>query len=256
MIAAVSRPCSKILLAAVTLLILIGLRQALAEVPDEGKCVSYANAIQGAALRREMFAIWTDALPCLILEIDRMSSDVTSVQATQNRKGLLQASIAIRAILDENRDQAVQQFRSTSREMGGRHNVDIISVFAYGARSDNHDLRVNTTPILGYVIENDTACVPMDHLYDPAITSAGRVNLLAVVSAFASRANQESVDNIRKLVAYMKTQPVGPQASEILNKILRKIDAAGFRAPPGTASDLASCKAYAPIWGKDNLKYP
>lgn len=248
----VIRICSAVLLGVVSL------QSLSAEQVDQSKCVRYANAVKGDYLRRELIANWTEALPCLLVVVDGMTNDVNTVQAAQDRKDLLQTTVAIRAILDGNTDQATPSFQSTIKEFGTQRSLDVISVFAFAARTDNHELRVSATPILGYVIDNSTACVPMDHLYDNNITPEGRVNLLAVVSAFALKASEQNVANIKRLIEYMgeKKSEVGPQAKSILESLSSKIFVVGVKPGQGTDADLASCKAYTPRWGKDHLRYP
>jgi hypothetical protein len=186
----------------------------------------------------------------LIAVLDSLGEDVNSVQEAQDRKELLQTSIAMRAILDENKDKATGLFRQTIAGRADHRNFRVMSVLAYGARGNSHELRVNATSILGYVVDNDTACVPIDHLYDPQINTEGRVNLLAVVSAFLPQADPQNLQNIKRLLTYTASQQIGPETSRIVDNLRTKTN-----SPAAATRALENCKAYTPLWDKADLKY-
>jgi hypothetical protein len=238
----------------------INLPPAFAQVRDvpSKECARYAIAVKGDVLSRELLKDWEVALRCLIEVIDGAKTTVTSVQAAQSRTDVLQASRAIRAILDDIKTPAIDKYRKDIRGFGEHSNVQITSVLVYGARSDNYDLRLNSTLILGNTIDNDTVCVPLAHLYAKDLNVSGRANLLAIVTVVASSANKENVANLKTLVQEFRKLALKdlPDTSRIIDSLEAKINAREPEAQPGTASELASCRWYEPIAGKEWIRYP
>ena len=227
------------------------------------ECLPYAQAVNADGVPREQLKDWQTALECLIDLVRAMQPTVVTVELAASRKDLLAAAKAMRVILDENTGPAIQLFRS-------KDDVDVISVLSYGARvpdvsdSPNRDLRLNTTLVLGNVIDNTTVCVPMDHLFDPQITVNGRANLLAVVSVVASWALSKNLENIEKVISYTENVIGTNNVSDtmrILASLKKKVDQRkdALRTDTTTPSKaeelLVSCRSYKRNWAGDRMQY-
>jgi hypothetical protein len=155
--------------------------------------------------------------------------------------------------------------------------LDMISALAFGARSNVDTARVNATLILGNVVDNDTLCVPLDHLYDPKVFRAalgrdddsqvrGRANLLSVISVVAPWAYQENFNNIQRvyedLTTFLSTYKARPelaQTFEILERLRKRLDYQDTVEAPNKntkSPGLLVCKRYKPLWAGKRLIYP
>ena len=147
----------------------------------------------------------------------------------------------------------------------------------YGARTADDNVRSNATLVLGNVIDNQSVCVPLDHLYDSVLGAGatsyhirGRANLLGVVSVVAPWAYKENYANIRTMWKYMdieiaslKSRPELQQTFQILENIDLRLKFQDQGEQKGQAvnkntllpRDLDACKHYRPKWALERLKY-
>lgn len=214
------------------------------------------KGMQQRALASDLLFGEVDTILCLVEILNGLKERVQSVQL-DNETGdqLLRISGAIRSVLSTRGPSAIREFR--------RHDDPATaSVLAFAARSPDPGLRINATLVLADVIDNSTVCVPIDHLYDPALlTSAGgesgRINLMGVVSVVAPWAYKENYANISRLTTKLR-RDIGargraPQTEEVLTNLENRLafqskaskDPNMFRDLPG---DERACAAYVPIW--------
>jgi hypothetical protein len=84
--------------------------------------------------------------------------------------------------------------------------IDAFAVLATGARSDNYDMRLTSIVVLGNVIDERYACVPLVQILDPELDSAdyainARANLLGMLSRVAPFVYQEDFANVQNVKA-------------------------------------------------------
>lgn len=203
-----------------------------------------------------------DTMRCLVDVLNEMRRSIHGIPLDDQTRGtLLRITGVVRSILSTQGAQAIQTFRRFD-------GVETASVLAFAARDDDPNLRINATLVLADVIDDATACVAIDHLYDPALLkSAGgesaRINLVGVVSVVAPWGYRETYANIErlaeKLSADIRGQENVSQAAEVLANLkarLRFQKAPNRFAPlPG---DMRDCAAYEPMWAntqRQNLIY-
>jgi len=150
------------------------------------------------------------AVSCLIQVLDKLGSQLsTPAIEPETRSRLLTATGALRAIMTKlDGSGSLNSFINVFRE---RNSISVISAMTYGARSENKDLRLSSTLLLGNVIDNRFVCVPLTHLNDPELMKAaeaasGRANLLGVVSVVAPWAYKENFDNIERTRDFISGQ--------------------------------------------------
>jgi hypothetical protein len=188
-----------------------------------------------------------DALTCLTKALSDLQSTVKSVEAAASSKEVLRAAKAIRVIFEDRKGDAIEEFRKGD-------DLRAITVLTFGARSEDYDTRLNTTLVLGNVIDDTTACVPIDHLYDPKISVNGRANLLAIVSSAVSSMAGEDLGDVEKVSAYTRNQL--PRGATDSLRILDNLDArvsdrrgkTRGRTDGGANSRTADCRGYKPLW--------
>ena len=218
-------------------------------------CAAYQAAVlTSEAVPRELLKDWQAALACLVGVIADLNINISNVMHADARKQpLLRASRAVRVILDENGDLAIKAFRLVD-------NLDAISVLTFGARGRDYDLRLNAVLILGNIIDNTTVCVPLDHLYDPEISSNGRANLLAVVSVVAPWAYKQNLVNMQQVLRYTKGAISGESADTIrvVQELERKIAVREMQLRSERSDEplpsWASCKSYQKRWAKGRIQ--
>ena len=225
-------------------------------------CAVYQKATAAPdGIPRELLKDWPKALGCLIDMLGDLDAGIASVDAVAGRGDLLAIVKAIRVIIDENDAGAIRRFRETD-------STAVATVLAFAARvpdgagSINRDIRLNATLILGNVIDNSSACVPIDHLYDPKINPNGRANLLAVVSVVASWAYKPNAENIARMLEFTKAKldPGFADTRRIVTDLdtknaARQVKAASEPSAADAEAVLAPCRAYRPKWAGDQLKY-
>jgi hypothetical protein len=221
-------------------------------------CSGIQKSILTDAIPRDQLRDWQGALQCLLRTVNDLKPSITTVQSVNGRADLLKAARAIRLILDENTAGAIRLFRNND-------NLDIISVLTFGARSNDNDIRINSTLILGNVVDNTTLCVPIDHLYDEAISVNGRINLLAVVNVVTGYAYQQNLANIVTLTNTLTNIPDNlADTKRVVDTLKGKVAVRQKEIDGGTSPTpvnpelpimMARCNKYRPLWAGGRLRY-
>jgi len=202
------------------------------------------------------------AMGCLVDELRKLRPRIAAPKIDpRDSPQLVRITGALRTVLVNDSVGALEEFRRLD-------DLDVISVLAFAARGDDQSARINATRILSDVVDNNTICVILDHLYDPELGSSdsgasGRVNLLGVTSVLAPWAYQENYQNIRRLVDYMRRQVSGAgdfaTSVRVLDNIeerLRFQDSLKNKYKDGQLpSNLRDCVGYKPLWAGSNLSY-
>jgi hypothetical protein len=236
--------CRKALVALALLAFVLLPGRALAQA-GAGGCQRFQAALGSDSLSRDDLRS-SDALTCLAKALSDLQPVVNSIETAASRKEVLRAARAIRVILEERKGNPIEEFRKGD-------DLRAISVLTFGARSDDYDTRLNTTLVLGNVIDDTSVCVPLDHLHDPKISVNGRANLLAIVSSAVASMAPEDLGNVEKMSAY--TRGALPRGSNDSLRILDNLDqrvadrrAKGPRADGARNPRTAECRAYKPLW--------
>jgi hypothetical protein len=220
-----------------------------------------------AIVPERLLADWMTALPCLVQIVEKLGQVIDSPRLNADvQKKFLSTTGALRSIIARLTagDQAgegreMQRFVGEFRRLD---NLTVTAALAFGARSDDRDVRLNAMLVLANVVDDSTLCVPLDHLYDPGINPSGRANLLGVVSVVAPWAYAESFKNIeamyRMMTAKTKGSPEFRQTNDILDNIRKRLDyqtATSNKNVPIPAEEAAGCKSYKMRWAGADLKY-
>jgi hypothetical protein len=216
---------------------------------------SATTAEKPDVIPREMLKDWQTALPCLAQIIGTFRPNISKPDDIIGRNDYLRAAKAARLILEENSAPAIELFRRSD-------NLDVISVLTFGARSTDFNFRLNSTLILGNVIDNTSVCVPLDHLFASDLSPNGRANLLAVTSVVIPWAIAENLKNIQAALADLRPH-VAADAVDTLRILAtmdgkvaaRKVTLEREGAAPQNAGELAQCRAYKLLWGTGKLQY-
>ncbi|MDP3896415.1 MAG: hypothetical protein Q8Q62_07040 [Mesorhizobium sp.] len=186
------------------------------------------------------------------------SSEIDLIQG----EWLLRITGAMRSILTTRGWSAIKDFRAVD-------DPSTTAVLAFAARSADAGLRVNATLVLADVIDDSTACVPIDHLYDTSQIStpqgaSGRINLIGVVSVVAPWAYRPTFENIERLVAKLDAdladQQDVKQTMEVLANLKARLDfQKKSQKAPNRLSELPfnqrDCMTYEPLWAGAELRY-
>ena len=197
----------------------------------------------------------SDTVRCLVEIMGEMRRSVRSSKIDPQMLGqLVRVTGVVRSILTTQGASAIRSFRRFD-------NPDSTIVLAFAARSDDPNLRINATLILADVIDNTTVCVPIDHLYDPALLESaggdsGRVNLVGVVSVVAPWSYRENFDNITRLAIKLRNDIAGQdnvaQTKDVLNNLQTRLEFQSTLKAPNMARPLPvgerDCAQYEPIW--------
>lgn len=218
---------------------------------------------QNRSLSGDLLFGSSGTMRCLIEMLREPGISVTSTEIDPIQgHWLLRITGAIRSILTTRGTSAIREFRAVD-------DLATTSVLAFAARSADAGLRVNATLVLADVIDDSTVCVPIDHLYDPSLTSSeggasGRVNLIGVVSVVAPWAYRPTYQNIERLLerlnADVKGQADVAQTREVIANLKARLDfQKTSQKAPNMQSDLPfdqqDCVRYRPIWAGPNLRY-
>ena len=84
-------------------------------------------------------------------------------------------------------------------------NIDTYSVLVTGARSDDYDMRLSAILVLGNIIDEKYACIPLVQILDPNLQAASylvkaRANLLGMLSRIAPFVYKEDFANITNIL--------------------------------------------------------
>lgn len=193
------------------------------------------------------------------------SKDVTAIN---NRDILLKYAGALRNIRGDGTDpEIIKQLRNAD-------SIAAIRVLAAAARSDDKITRVYSALILSSIIDNSTACVVLDNLFDEDIATTehgiiGRANLLGIVRSLARWAYKENFDTIKKVIDFTEGQLQGQvtgveKTRSILADLEDRISPARqlsnsighFADQPIPDSLRAGCEAYLPRFAdKSQMSY-
>jgi hypothetical protein len=203
-------------------LIFLSVSDASAQSKDS--CSTYAAMVtSGAAgtvpiVPDALLANWRTALACLVPIVAGMKDTMKSSSLpAPTRAKYLSATGAIRAIstkiaaaeeannaLKDKRNADVDTIAMFQDEFRKVQSIDAFSVLTTGARSDNYDMRLNSILILGNVIDERFACVPLVQILDPELDTAeyainARANLLGMISRIAPFVYKEDYANVRNV---------------------------------------------------------
>jgi hypothetical protein len=197
---------------------------ARAQAPSRGECGPYVDAAAGgnakapAVIPDRLLLGPATAIPCLLSVIRGVSGEIAEARRISDSvfPRVLSATAALRTMMARATPSADQTSAASFglnefiRAFREADDLAVISVLAYGARSDSYDLRINAVLILGNVIDNTTVCVPLVHLNDPSLMESpnganGRANLLGVVSVVAPWALRENFEAITRTVATIRS---------------------------------------------------
>lgn len=108
----------------------------------------------------------------------------------------------LRAIIEY---AASVELRSSVDFLRQNNSIDAVFTLAYLARSQNYSLRYNSSFILANIVDNNTVCVIVDHIYDRTyledeVGRNGRANLLGVLRAVAAWVGPLNRGRILKMV--------------------------------------------------------
>ena len=194
-----------------------------------------------------------DSTECLVRVLERSTATVTFPDPPPDERDRLNRTVAALnrqiEMWDIDAINEIRKFDDTS----------IASMLAFGATSEDRPTRLNAGLLLVNVVDNSTVCVVMDHLADPALAAGtdvaynGRMNLISVVSVVAPWATQSNYKNMRRLIPYMRDQLSKEKdmsrTSALLDLFEQRLDFQVNMPGRFDDEDLASCRAWKPIWG-------
>lgn len=215
---------------------------------------------------------WQTASKCLIEIIGTLKDDIRNNRRLDQ---FIRATGGLRIIIgDSERPAQANRVISWIRQNA---NLDMASSLAYGARSGSDNARLNSVLVFGNVVDNRTVCVPIDHLYDPAIKDIrptpensaqirGRANLLAIVAVVAPWAYSENYKNIERVFEEVSKSVGENQGNyelkgtyDILKKLQERLEyQKNLPHPPmrdSIPAEHALCKKYTPTWAGKRLNY-
>jgi hypothetical protein len=163
--------------------------------------VKSSNVDERTTAAKFLIDDWPKSLQPLINELAKLDSAARSPKQTStDMNAMIGITDALRSILaNKEKEGAITKFRTMDDD------PKVIQALAWMARSDNRDLRINSTYILANVVDNTNVCIVLDHLRDPAINPNGRINLLQTVAPVAGYAYMENVDLIQKSLPIIKS---------------------------------------------------
>jgi len=166
------------------------------------------RAVAAGALIKD----WRTSLPTVMGELKNVSGPADRWTPDQ-QSYILSVSDIIRTTLSNN-TEAITLFRSCD-------DASIARPLIWAARGQNQSLRLNSTLILGNVVDNTTVCFVLHHLADPDLSANGRANLLGVTLAMASYAYQENADSIERTLGTLKPriEPSMAQTQKLISDI-------------------------------------
>jgi hypothetical protein len=156
------------------------------------------------------------------------------------------------------------------KKIQSKSDISIISALSLGARNENRETRLNSTGLLTNIVANNSVCVVMDHLADPALLRseyglAGRVNLLAAVAVVAPWAQKSNYNNMMKLVKFVESQKdqvtVNLDDAEIIRNLKDRLAYQNTLKNPNKKSDkpeMQECRSMKIQWADTSdfsLKY-
>jgi hypothetical protein len=260
-----------------------GARPALAQ--DAEECSAYFSSVRTNVANAvpivpdTLLVDWKLATKCLIKDLTGLKGTAETISPPVGiRNQFLGTTGALRAIVsklnkDDEKANVTTNLDAFIGEFRNADNTDVISVLAFGARSNSYQARSNSLLLLANVIDNTTVCVPLDHLWDPDIgqlekdndySVRGRANLLSVVSVVAPWAYSENFHNIQRAKNNIwdkidRSDPNLKQTVDILNNIQLRLNSQGPKTNQSVSLPdnlKADCIKYGRRWATENqLKY-
>jgi hypothetical protein len=214
-------------------------------------CAAYVSAVTpsnpGAVpvVPETLLTNWRLAVSCTVPIISGMRDTMRADSvAAQTRAKFLSATGALRTIATT--ISAAQEANKKLPEAQQKSDIDTIEIYqgqfktvqtfdtfvvlATAARSDNFDMRLSAILVLGNVMDEHYACIPLVQLMDPNLQSASyfinaRANLLGMLSRVAPFVYKEDFANLRR-IRVMIGQTVSLDDSNVAQTrlILQNID--------------------------------
>ena len=236
-------------------ILILGLVQdALAQ--ERSLCSPYADAVVSSApgavpvVPDSLLTNWRTALACLILIVAAMNDTMKSGSVSAPIRAKYLSTVgAIRAMATkigageeanaaqppDQRNPAIDTIAMFQAEFRKIQSIDVFAVLTTGARSDNFDMRLTSILVLGNVIDERFACVPLVQILDPDLETAAyainaKANLLGMLSRVAPFVYMEDFQNVRNVkAAIAKDIPPNDtrfdQTRLILNNIEQRLNA-------------------------------
>jgi hypothetical protein len=158
-------------------------------------------------------------------------------------------------------------------------NIDTYSVLVTGARSDDYDMRLSAILVLGNIIDEKYACIPLVQILDPNLQAASylvkaRANLLGMLSRITPFVYKEDFANITNILNLIVVPPEDhslEKTRQILENIRQRLNYQTKQPPPGSPEPNATvplqheykdrCIKYMETYPatdqmKANIKYP
>ena len=267
------------LLAFAVLIVPCLLQADIAHAQGAAACGQYTTAVASGAgtgvpvVPEALLADWKTAVGCLVPIISAMKDSMkTASLDTPTRARFLATTGALRRIAT--RIATAEEANANAPPEKKVANLDTIAMFqaefrkaaptiepyivlTFGARSDNYDMRLNAILILGNVIDEQYACVPLIQVLDSDLDTAdygvnGRANLLGMLSKVAPFVYSEDFANIHNVKAAIARtvqadDPKLKQTAAILANIELRLAAqtdASNRAVGLRAKPKAECVKY------------
>lgn len=193
---------------------------------------------------------WRVAVDCLVPILGGMKSSVRAASNNAStRAKFLSAAGGLRAIATrigageevnnalpaDKRNPNIDTIALFAKEFQKVETIEAVAVLTTGARSDNYDMRLTGILVLGNVMDERYACVPLVQILDPDLMTAdyginARANLLGMLSRVAPYVYKEdfaNVRNVRTLIGQTvsKDDPNLAQTNLILQNIDQRLDA-------------------------------
>jgi hypothetical protein len=235
------------------ILLLFPAQDALAQGKN---CLAYEAAVTYGApgavpvVSDALLANWRMALDCLVPIVAAMKDTVKSGSVSaQIRAKYLSATGAIRsmatkigageeannALQPDQRNPNIDTIAMFQAEFRKVQSIEAFAVLTAGARSDNYDMRLTSILVLGNVIDERFACVPLVQILDPELATAeyainARANLLGMLSRVAPFVYKEDFANVRNVKAViaktvLPNDPRFNQTRLILDNIEQRLNA-------------------------------
>jgi hypothetical protein len=209
-----------------------------------------------------LLADWRPASICLLLLLDQMATRVSSPElSADDLQPFVKATGALNTIIATFDGKAVIQ------HLRANDTIDVASALSWGARNVERSARLNATMLLANIVDNNTICVPIDHLYDTDFIETanginGRANLLSVVSVISPWAHRENYHNILRLVEQATPQIEGPNLEKtrsLIGDICRRLGLQETYSAPNKNTplppSLRACGGYKATWAGTKLQY-
>jgi hypothetical protein len=259
--------------------------------PTREECLPYQTAVLKSIPfpDNRLASDWQKAARCLAIALDELKGPIEAQWEKKENPDawaqFVRATAMIRIVIanKERKDKdpgaadapnpAIQEYRAQAT-------LDSASSLAFGTRTGDDSARLNATLVFGNVVDNQSVCVAIDHLYDPVLGPdaafhhvRGRANLLGVISVVAPWAYKENYANILAIWTHMSRQLEAvkdrgdlKQTFDILKNIRTRLDFQDELERKGqqpnrktSISDAGypACKSYRPNpkWAGARLKY-